>query len=356
MIFVLDTNIIQEDFLTQSGKFEILLDYLHKTKSKIVLPKIVYDELAANYEREISKRFNQFLRAKGALASIMVNPKLSDTTLSISDEITAYLKHVKCRLGIKDEEIFDYKESYLHDVLGRAIQRRPPCTDRGEEIRDAVLWHCILDIAQEAKDKTVMFISRNTKQFACTTEALHPELIEEATRKGIIVRYFTSLDSFAKQQASQIDFITKEWLLEALDINDVLVAAEDLIQSLTKVKLSQSLSEEEYPTGYINIRRVSLDVNEFYVYEMSDGSLRIEVLYKGEVEAECEIEKLIPRGDCDYGVTFVNGMYNRKPINRFHQKVEAMYRYIQPTISLFVDVIVRDKEVTQLEIICGKFE
>lgn len=64
MIIVLDTNIIQGDFLLKSGKTVVLLDYVSKTQSKFVMPKIVYDELMANYERGLISRKSKFLDAQ----------------------------------------------------------------------------------------------------------------------------------------------------------------------------------------------------------------------------------------------------------------------------------------------------
>lgn len=356
MIFILDTNIIESDFLLRSGKFAILLDYLRKTRSKVILPRIVYDELTANYEREIGKRLNQFLRAKGSLASILLKPTLPDANISAKDEVALYLEHIKRTLEVKDEEIFDYKESYLHDVINRAIHRKRPCTDRGEEIRDAILWHSVLDIAQEDVDKKAIFISNNTKQFTSGNEELHSELLEEASKRCVTIKYFTSLDSFAKHHASQIDFITKEWLLESISTDEVLEKAQDLIESLAEMKLSKSLNEEEYPTGYINITQASIDIDTFYVYEMSDGSFRIEASFKGEVEAECEVEKIIIQEAYDEDVTFVNGMYNYEPIIRSKRQVKAVYKYIHPVISLTVDITVQDSSITRWEIIISELK
>ncbi|MBK8812714.1 MAG: DUF4935 domain-containing protein [Acidobacteria bacterium] len=136
MIIVLDTNILHNDFLMRSGQFAILIDYIRKTQSKVILPKIVYDELPATFEREIRRRLKDFLRAKGSLAALLQN-SLPEVNISVEHEVASYLNFVKEKLNVGDDDIFDYKETYLHDVIERAIHRRRPCTERGEEIRVA---------------------------------------------------------------------------------------------------------------------------------------------------------------------------------------------------------------------------
>jgi len=49
VIIVLDTNIFQRNFLMRSSGFVVLLDYLSKTESRVVIPKVVFEELKANY-------------------------------------------------------------------------------------------------------------------------------------------------------------------------------------------------------------------------------------------------------------------------------------------------------------------
>ena len=203
MIIVLDTNILFGDFPMKSGRFAILFDYVQKTQSKFIMPKVVCDELASTYERELLERLNKFLRAKGSLADALFQASLPFVDISAESETASYLKYVKDKLEVIDEEIFDYKESYLHDVMRRAMRRRRPCTERGEEIRDAVLWHSVLDIAQEAPDKTVVFISHNTKQFASGDNSLHPELLEDCSERGSTVKYYSSLESVRKPRCQR---------------------------------------------------------------------------------------------------------------------------------------------------------
>ena len=343
----------------KSGRFVILFDYVQKTQSTFLLPKIVHDEVAATYERELSKRLSQFLRAKGLLAAALTQTELPDFEVIPGNEVTSYLKYLRKKLDIKDKDIIDYKESYLHDVVDRAIRRKRPCTDRGEEIRDAILWHSVLDIAQESADKTVTFISQNTNQFSQADGSLHPDLLGDCAERAVTVKYFTSLDDFAKQHASNIEFITKEWLLASIDTDKVLEKAHNTIEVAAERTLERKLSnryeEEQSSTGYFNPQQGTLDIESFYVYEMSDGSLRVEASLIGEVEVECEVEKIVRKEalDYDYEYEYNYGfeLYEYPPWTRRRKEIKHEYVYVYPEVSLNLEVIVRDKAVVSWKIL-----
>ncbi|MGZ4864491.1 MAG: PIN domain-containing protein [Halobacteriota archaeon] len=361
MIIVLDTNVIHSDFLMESGKFEILFDYVQKSQSKFVMPKVVYDELAATYERRLRDRLEKFLRAKDSLTAGLMQTQLPYVELSTESEVSSYLNYLKNRLSVKDEEFFDYKEAYLHDVMDRAIRRKRPCTDRGEEIRDAVLWRSVLDIAKEAPKKTVVFISENTKQFALGEGTLHPDLLKDCSEHGVTVEYFTSLDDFVEQHASIIDFINGDWLLASLDINRVLAEASEPIAVYAEYSLDRKLSdsfhrydEERSSTGYFNpCGYGSLDVKKLYVYEMSDGSLRVEATLIAEVEVECEIEKVVRTEEYDHELECDSafGKFGYTPLIGHRREVKSEYIYVYPEVSLNLEAIVRDKAVVSWKVI-----
>ncbi len=80
-------------------------------------------------------------------------------------------------------------------------------------------------------------------------------------------------------------------LLPSADLSEIIGAfAERRLER----KLSDSFLDEDEAssTGYFNPTQGTLEVEKFYVYEMSDGSLRVEATFTGEIEVECEVEKV----------------------------------------------------------------
>ena len=110
------------------------------------------------------------------------------------------------------------------------MQRTPPCTKRGEEIRDTIIWLQALQLVRENPGTTVVFISGNTRQFATKDGELHPTLAAEATVGRLV--YYSSLDAFAKQHATAIEFITSKWIEERITPDAVYEAAADGLSAL----------------------------------------------------------------------------------------------------------------------------
>ena len=324
------------------------------------MPKLVYDELAARYQEALLKHLNKFLGAKSALANVLIQTQPPHIEISAESEGSSFFSHLKHKLRVKEENFFDYKEGYLHDVMNRAICRKRPCTDRGEEIRDAVLWRSVLDIAKEAPEKTVIFISENAKQFASGDGTLHADLQQDCKEHGVNVKYFSSLDDFGKQHASKIDFITEDWLLGSIDIDVVMEEARDIITAYAERILARKLSDSSYPydqecfptgdselTGYHYY-----DIESFYIYEMSDGALRIEATLIGQFEVRCGVEKRVRRKEYEdgFGYDSVFEEYKDIPFSGHRVEVKTENIYINPELSLNFEIIVRNETVVSCKV------
>ena len=293
MIFILDTNVIQEDYWLRSSRFRIFFDYLAKTDSKVLIPKIVFDELSANYSRTLKECSKEYSKAQKKLRACLPNIKIEDIPLSIEnieEETINYINHV--RNTFKISQIVGYKDFYLEEVIQRAIQRRRPCNQHGEEIRDALLWCVVKDTAKENNDDLVVFISRNTRQFAKKDGHLHEDIEAEIQKDGLNIRYFQSLQEFEQHHASKIDFITKEWLEQSINRENILNSCINSIESIIGKKLNETEFNKRIFTGYCNYigEATELYIYNYYVYEMSDGSFQVFIDWLGEIEVEVEFE------------------------------------------------------------------
>jgi predicted nucleic acid-binding protein len=227
---VLDTNVIQEDFLMRSGRFAVLFDYAKKSESKFSLIQVVLDELVANYRRELQARLAKWVRAKAQIHGML--PETRDVRIEIDVPTAAdeYRRYVLTHLGLATEDVIPHRNDHLPHLISRAIERRRPCTDRGEEIRDALLWESTLDLAAGA-DSVVALISRNTDQFSADKQSLHPDLVAEAAARGARIQYYPSLEEFARRHATPIAFITKEWLEAHIKADAILEGSRGIVES-----------------------------------------------------------------------------------------------------------------------------
>jgi hypothetical protein len=325
MKVILDTNIFQTDYRLKSGRFEILLDYLQKTDWQVVLPRIVYQELRANYERELRGRLSKYGSASGALNALLDRDAAPSVDVSIESEVDSYLEELMSKLDIAPNEIMEYSLSYVETVVEQAVRRRRPCNENGEEIRDAILWQMVLDTAAQSERQSVVFVSGNTRQFG-SAGSLHPVLLEDCRIRGVEVRYFSSLEEFAKDHATRVTLVTEEWLRKHLPLDEAVERARDYIEKSVE-RYAETAVDYGEPTGHVNMVGASVDVESFFAYEMADGSLKVETTLSGETEVEVEVG-------------------HRAHHSEYDDDWDYETEHLHPEVTLKVDATVRDEEIT----------
>ncbi|MGB7210754.1 MAG: PIN domain-containing protein [Pyrinomonadaceae bacterium] len=350
MDIVLDTNILRGDPLLRSVEFDVLVDFVRKTDSRIRMPTIVFDEVIAVYTRELTKRVADFEKADRSLKGFVFDYKSVRATVSI-EEVVRYKRRLLERLGIKESDLVELKGTYLQEVVNRAIHRRPPCSEKGEEIRDAIIWLSALDVADESYDSAVSFISNNTRQFALDNN-LHPRLLSEADDRGLIIHYYKSLIEFVEAQTTPSEAYTREWFLSQIDVEAVLTAADSIIAKDAEWSIDWKLREEvshrenASSTGYFNRQTNEIALDKYLVYVMSDGSLRGLAIFIGEIEVECEyqyeVEQEVEEEDWN---PFLD-----QPSRTFIRRTSDWltdYIYVYPVVEIFVGFTVRDSELCE---------
>lgn len=316
MNIVIDTNIIRSDFLFKSSDYKIILDYLTKTDSKLILPLIVYEEIEGLYKRTLSERIEEYNKSTRILNSGMIDPKqfLDLSTVNYDDEANKYLDYLKKKFHLQDKDIVKYRSEYLQEIIKRAINRIKPCSASGQEFRDTLLWLSLIEIAKNNSTKQLVFISNNVKDFADSTgDNLHPTLIEDLSKNKVNIIYFKSIKDFIKNQAVKIDFITEEWLERNLDLEKISEQVVDIIGRNDERYILKALDEyDKTPTGDFDLTGYcSLWVNYFYIYEMGDGTLSVELVLNGELEVEYVYEAEVEKEDYDWDYE-----YHYNPITR----------------------------------------
>ncbi|MGB7203766.1 MAG: hypothetical protein WBD16_16085 [Pyrinomonadaceae bacterium] len=143
------------------------------------------------------------------------------------------------------------------------------------------------------------------------------------------MKYFTSLERLAATHAVTIEFVTLEWINENFTSEKVLRATDSKLEFVAKNAPKRKLERDYYhenisSTGHFNRISSEIDIESFFVNELSDGSLQITVDYRGEVEFECEVEETDDAGNTDYD-----------------------YKYVYPEVILGADILVKDKKIVE---------
>ncbi len=334
MLIFLDTNIVQEDFLLRSGRFKVLLDYAQKTASHFVLPQIVHDELLANYARAVVDRDKAFSRAGELLNGVLLTKVDTPPPRSAEAAVASYRVHLLRTLGIGPKQIRPHNPDLLPEIMRRAVQRIPPCSDKGEEIRDALLWCTILDIAvREAQP--VCFISRNTKEFSADKSTLHPALALEASEKSVVIEYFPSLEDFARKHATPIEFITAEWIEKQVYSDAIVDEVSDLILEAGKEAAHEREGRYSEVEGGFRVRSGGLSVGDFFVNRVTDGPLRVEATWYGEIGVSYEV-----RDAYDYHGSGYHGGYG--PLSE---------RVVEVDVTVTIQMLIVDGEVSEWSVL-----
>ena len=106
--------------------------------------------------------------------------------------------------------------------------------------------------------------------------------------RGVTIEYFSSLDTFIKSKASKIEFITEEWIEKEIGIEALEDKLIKILETYKIDKLSELAEDKDDNFEAISsiIQCTNTWISDFYVYDMADGSIRVEVTLESELEVE----------------------------------------------------------------------
>jgi hypothetical protein len=336
----------------KSRRFDLLLDYLKKTDSRILMPLIVYRELGGVYKSKLSTRLKAYKDARELLERSLTDAQIPSLEIDIPSEVEKYLEFVKKRLKIRDKDIIPYREHYLDNLVARAIMRRKPFSEKGEEFRDALLWLTFLDVAREAREETLAFISNDAKAFGHSHQ-LHEALLHEAEGTGKQVNFYNSIKKFIESHASQIEYITPSWLFSAINFDDYSdTVTENLEKYLERFK-ERDLARRGWEglefNGCLCVTDPVTEENlaEYYVYEQSDGSLYIQANFYIEYDVEFIFEeKMKQERFSRYSRTLYD--YENDYDDEYRTETKTIYKH--PEVEVIFEVMVKDRQVIDVEL------
>jgi hypothetical protein len=242
------------------------------------------------FRRELQKNLQKIASARRDVENLM-NDTLPETIdINPDVEVKRYREFLMARLNFTEESVVAYRDEYLRVVVMRAINRVRPCSEKGEEIRDAILWLTVMDIARGDGDYRAVFISRNTKQFADENNELHQTLREEAEREGLEIKYYFELGKFLSAHAATVNYVTKDWLLKHVSLDGIKSEMLEWVGAEGHDRLLDWAVQQCYQTtGHLSVKGADIKLDNFYVYEMTNGEFKIEVVYAGSLQVEFEL-------------------------------------------------------------------
>jgi hypothetical protein len=226
MHVILDSNIYVSSYRMDTISFQNLFDYLNKTKSSLVLPRLVREEVVADYVKDLKKAAKVAKEAIHDCRRVQLKPPATFSMPTLSNEKREMRQHLmKPKPGVSLIYLAKADGVQIDNVFMRGIQRRRPSNDNGEELRDVILWFIALNYCKQA-DQDVAFIT-NDGGFWLGNE-LHPQIAADIKDFGVKLTVYRSLDEFIEKNSPKSKPINEEWVekhFSVLSISDKILDA-----------------------------------------------------------------------------------------------------------------------------------
>jgi len=188
MIIVLDTNCLWPDFSLQSEPVQELAEYSVRAESRLILPEVVFLETLACFEREATSFVGSVTKLERKL------PRCLRGTVDLSN-IKERVHQAEKGLRREIEELTrkgtivlaQISSKAARSAVNRAAQRIPPCSPKGEEVRDAMIWEILLESLRQYGGPAVIITSDENFR--------ENSLAEEIQRAGSQLFVFKSIQA-----------------------------------------------------------------------------------------------------------------------------------------------------------------
>ena len=212
MLIVVDTNALAAVAKRELVPLLELLEYGDYTDAIVAIPEVAQTEFVAYLDRAFSEAEQEISKSIRRLPESVVK--------SISfDRFRRAGKAGKRRLTAKLAAILrqgrmlklPISKSQARRAVKRATERRPPCSQSGEEVRDAMIWEAAIDQLKRRKGPLVLLSA--DKQFRSTI------LEQEVKALRTTLAVFDSIDGFLSGMHVRHDHIPKS-TIEVISAND----------------------------------------------------------------------------------------------------------------------------------------
>ncbi len=254
----------------QTNQFAELLTYLRRTNSRLVIPELTYNEVVARYRDRLKAVTNEARDAWSTLQQVGMKERITFLEPDIKSELLALgelLNHPAP--GVQVVIYSDYSGVDVKEVVKRGIWRERPANDKGEELRDVVLWLIVLQYAKQSKTP-VAFISGD-KTFQDDKGGLAPSLFREVERAKVDITFYSFVRDFVKGNALEAEPIAQEALA-------VYVSADEL----RGISTEQLLGSTFWGGTIVGAEVSGCALAEARRYLVGEDSYYVEARYTGE--------------------------------------------------------------------------
>ncbi len=199
MDVALDANLILSDPRMEGNAFRGLLDYLKKTNSRLVLSRVVLDEVVARYPDRLQPVLHKAITAVRQLRNLAFDDKIQLPAIDVDHQTGELRKRLlQPSKYVSSLVVENFSEVLIGEVVRRGIERIPPANPEGEELRDVIHWLMILAHARTSA-RELAFITED-KHFKEGT-ALHSRLERDVQENKVELHFYPTLYDFIRAEA-----------------------------------------------------------------------------------------------------------------------------------------------------------
>jgi hypothetical protein len=286
MDVVLDTNAVRASGLNGPA-LSSLREYLSKTKSSLLLPEVVVEELSSQRRMQIEEALQKIANGNNDLKRLV--PAFSENLPEI--DIVAAVADYRAEIMKSADRVTVLENSPddLKELIQRLANRIPPASSKGEEARDVLLWLAVVAVG---KQREVVLVSGDKKAFF-HEGTLKKELQAEVNGIGDRIKTYEGLDEFLKAHHRRSSWVEKKWVDAQVDTELVDKAIEAYLNGCEEQFVPSYTERRDSPTGYASLLQVMRrEVKDFFVSDMTSGALLVGVSLWAELEIEAEYELL----------------------------------------------------------------
>lgn len=272
MDVILDANIILGNPRFNSPTMLELLAYVRRTRSRLVVPCVVIDEVLERYREQLTAKLD---KARGHWTELQkMSLSRPDGLPSVNIDRSVDLLRDRLHRPANGVESLVHSETSnidVRDVARRGIKRKRPANKNGEQLRDVIVWLTVLQHCREAA-REVAFISGD-EDFRLSKESdqLHPDLESEIRQEKLPIRFYREPAGFVRDHSLANHALAREWGSKLLAMREF---HEEMKRELLELPVTDGT--------LIEADIASTEFVEGIEYTVSEESTYVEAKYSGE--------------------------------------------------------------------------
>lgn len=276
MDIILDSNAYLADVSLESINFKNLFDYCRRTKSTIILPRLVREEVVTKYISALQEQAKKSLVSIRELNRLALEPTQRIQLPKIDFQARAHELRRKFRSqhrGVRLRYYADITGVDVHEIYLRGIGRRKPANSNGEELRDVILWLITLQYAKK-QNKEIAFVSAD-KGF-WNGDQVHGQILEDLSKHCAKIRIYRTVEDFVKESSPPPKPVDDEQVSPLFDLHSL---TDAIVRTASDALLNH---RQVFLISFLGIAAMTLTHYEFEegeIYELGEDNQFMELTY-----------------------------------------------------------------------------